>query len=165
MNLGYNLNFMLGVKLNKSKLYTAILLLSTNLFALDDFNPINGEWWVSHYDKKKNISFLNLSGEQIQLNFIGQKRVTSNNGDLKDLGVEFKDNTLIFGNLFRDEIRHNKFVYEVFPKKEYINNLLCYQIKPVKISARHKVLDFPLFHLFENNLNLWLYYTHLLWVL
>ena len=42
---------------------------------------------------------------------------------------------LIFGNLFRDEIRHNKFVYEVFPKKEYINNLLCYQIKPVKISA------------------------------
>lgn len=135
MNLGYNLGFKLGVKLNKLKLYTAILLLSTNLFALDDFNPINGEWWVSHYDKKKNISFLNLSGEQIQLNFIGQKRVTSNNGDLKDLGVEFKDNTLIFGNLFRDEIRHNKFVYEVFPKKEYINNLLCYQIKPVKISA------------------------------
>ena len=76
MNLGYNLNFMLGVKLNKLKLYTAILLLGTNLFALDDFNPLNGEWWVSHYDKKKNISFLNLSGEQIQLNFIGQKIVT-----------------------------------------------------------------------------------------
>lgn len=117
--------------MNKFKLYLLIFLMSTNLFAFNEFYQINGEWWVSHYNKDKKISFLNLSDNIIHLNFTGLKRVVSNNGDLKGLGVEFKDNTLIFGNVFRDEIRHAKFIYEVFPKKEYVDGLLCYQIKPI----------------------------------
>lgn len=124
---------MTKIKLFKTTFF--LFFLSSNLLAFNAVEELRGDWWVSHYDKEKEISFLNLKAQEIHLNFIGQKKVLSNTGNLKELGFEFSDNNLIFGNVYKDKIKYSKFVYKLYPQKEYINNQICYRIKPTKISA------------------------------
>ncbi|RXK11682.1 hypothetical protein CP965_13000 [Halarcobacter mediterraneus] len=119
----------------KKNLLMCILLLTTNLFSFDKFEELRGSWIVSHYDKNKKISFLNLIGKEININFLDNKKVSSSSGYLKSMGVELKNNTFTFGTMYQEKIKYNKYIYKLNPKKEYLNGMVCYQLKPIKINA------------------------------
>ncbi|AXX86504.1 hypothetical protein AMRN_0750 [Malaciobacter marinus] len=119
----------------KKNLLICILLLTTNLFSFDKFEELRGSWIVSHYDKNKKISFLNLIGKEININFLDNKKVSSSSGYLKNMGVELKNNTFTFGTMYQEKIKYNKYIYKLNPRKEYLNEMVCYQLKPVKINA------------------------------
>ncbi|MFA7084843.1 MAG: hypothetical protein WC141_09930 [Arcobacteraceae bacterium] len=114
---------------------TILLLITSNAFAFDKFEELRGSWWVSNYDKDKKVSFLNMTGKEVHLEFLDNKKISSNSGTLKNMGVEFNNNTFTFGRLFKNEIRYNKYIYQLYPTKELINSLICYEIKPIKITA------------------------------
>lgn len=119
----------------KISLILAVLLITSNLLSFDKFEELRGSWWFSHYDKDKKVSFLNLIGKEININFLDNKKISSNSGYLKNMGVEFDNNTFTFGTMYQEKIKYNKYIYKLNPRKEYLNGMVCYQLKPVKINA------------------------------
>lgn len=120
--------------LNRKTLFTFILL-TTSIFASNLSKEFRGDWWVSHYDVDKKISFLNITGYEIHIKFLSRNKIDSKDGYLKNMGYEFQVNNIVFGKMIDGKVKYNKSIYKIFLDKEYIDGQVCYKIKPIKLNS------------------------------